>query len=131
MYTSTIIKCLEQLFTLCGVPSCLLSENARTFTSSEFKMYLLERLTASNHSTVYHPTANSQVERYNGVIWRAIRLVLKLSEWPINQWEHVFALCVALNDITFMYLLLPKQHHMSCCFHFIENHITVILCQCG
>lgn len=89
MYTSTVMKCLDELFSLCGVPGCILSDNARTFTSNEFKTFLLERGIASSHSTVYHPTGNSQVERYNGVIWRAIRLALKSRNLPINQWERV------------------------------------------
>ena len=104
--TSTVVKCLDELFSLCGVPGCILSDNARSFTSNEFKAFLLERGVASSHSTFYHTTGNSQVERYNGVIWRAIRLALKSRDLPINQWERVLPyvlhslrslLCTATN----------------------------------
>ena len=89
MSSQTVINCLVRLFTLCGIPGCIHSDNASTFVSAEFKSYLIKRGIAQSHSAVYHPAGNSQVERCNGVIWRAVRLALKTRNMPITQWERV------------------------------------------
>jgi len=77
MLSSTVIKCLDQLFALCGMPHYVHSDLGGSFTSHELKDYLLRRGVASSHSTTYHPRGNAQVERYNGVLWKTIRLCLK------------------------------------------------------
>ena len=68
MHSETVIKCINDLFTLCGVPSCVHSDNARNFLSREIKDYLTRRGIATSHCSIYHPTENSQVKRYDGVI---------------------------------------------------------------
>ena len=85
MSSQTVTNCLDRLFTLCGIPGCIHSDNASTFVSAEFKSYLIKKGIAQSHSAVYHPAGNSQVERYNGVIWRAVRLALKTRNMPITQ----------------------------------------------
>jgi len=55
MTTSTVIKCLDQLFALCGTAGFVHSDNGPPFVSKEFKMYLFERGIASSTSSVYHP----------------------------------------------------------------------------
>ena len=87
--SQTVINCLDHLFTLCGIPGCIHSDNNSTFVSAEFKSYLIKRRIAQSRSAVYHPAGNSQVKRYNGVIWRAVRLALKTRNMPITQWERV------------------------------------------
>jgi len=32
---------------------------------------------------------NSQVERYNGIVWKAIRLGLKSHNLPVSSWENM------------------------------------------
>ena len=49
----------------------------------------MKRGVASSHSTSYHPIGNSQVERYNGILWKAIRLALKSHNLPVDSWEAV------------------------------------------
>ena len=85
MLSQTVINCLDRLFTFCGIPGCIHSDNASTFVSAEFKLYLIKRGIAQSHSAIYHPTGYSQVERYNGVIWRAGRLAFKTRNMPITQ----------------------------------------------
>ena len=53
---------------------------------------------ATSKVTPYHPTGNGQVERYNGIIWKAVRLALKSANLPDSQWE--LALPDALHSIT-------------------------------
>ena len=92
MYFETVINCLNDLFTLCGVhyaPSCVHSDNALSFLSREIKDFFTERGIATSYCSVYHPTGNSQMERYNGVIWRSVRLALKSQNLPIERWKSV------------------------------------------
>ena len=85
----TVINCLSQLFNLFGYCSYIHSDRAKSFLSREVKRFLLERGVATSHSTPYHPQGNSQVERYNGVIWKAISCILKSRNLPIKAWESV------------------------------------------
>jgi len=89
MLSSTVVKCLHQVFSLCGMPSYIHSELGRSLISREVKEYLMKRGVASNHSTPYHPIGNSQVERYNGILWKAMRLALKSHNLPVDSWEAV------------------------------------------
>ena len=106
MHTSTVIKCLDQVFSLCGMPNFIHSDQGKSFMSKELKEYLTKRGIATSRSSVYHPTGNSQVERLNGTIWKAIRLSLKSHGLPIQAWEMVIPdalhstrslLCTATN----------------------------------
>ena len=106
LYTSTVIKCLNQLFSLCGNPSYVHSDRGQSFMSCELKEYFNDRQIATSRSTPYHPIGNAQVERYNGIIWRAIKLDLKTCSLPISHWETVLPnalqsirtlLCTATN----------------------------------
>ena len=57
--------------------------------SRKFKDFLCRKGIASSHSTPYHPQGNSQCERYNGIIWGAIKCALKSRALEINKWESV------------------------------------------
>ena len=63
MQAPTVIKCLNDLFTMCGVPSCVHSDDASYFRSYELKQFLSGLGIATSHSSIYHPTGNSQIER--------------------------------------------------------------------
>ena len=89
MHSSTVINGLNQLFSLCGVPNFVHIDNGKSFLSKELKDFLLERGIASSRSSPYHPTGNSQVQRYNGIIWKSIRLALKTHNLPVSSWEAV------------------------------------------
>jgi len=58
--SSTVIKCLDQLFALYGMPHYVHSNLGRAFTLHELKDYMLRRGVASCHSTPYHPRGNAQ-----------------------------------------------------------------------
>ena len=62
---------------------------------------------AHSKTTPYHPTGNSQVERYNGVIWKTVQLCLRTKDLPITAWEKVLSkalhsvrslLCTTTNE---------------------------------
>lgn len=106
MHTTTVIKCLESVFGLCGMPNFIHSDRGTSFMSKDLKSYLLQKGVASSRTTPYHSTGNAQCERYNGVIWSAIRLKLASSDLPDELWETVLTdalhsirslLCTATN----------------------------------
>ena len=91
MQSSTVIKCLNQIFTLCGMPNYIHSDLGTSFLSRELKDYLTKRGIATSRTTPYHPIGNGQVERYNGIIWKAVRLALRSANLPDSRWEIVLA----------------------------------------
>ena len=75
--TKTVIKCLTQLFALFGMPNYIHSDRGSSFMSAELREFLHARGVATSRTTAYNPTGNSQVERYNGIIWKGITLALE------------------------------------------------------
>ena len=131
MHTETVIKCLNDVFTLCGVSGFVHSDNASYFTSRELKNYLFSRGIATSHSSIYHPQGNSQVERYSGIIWRSIRLALKSCGLDITKRESVLPdvlhslrslLCTATNATP--HELLFNFHRKSYVGHSLPTWLT-------
>ena len=71
------------------MPSYVHLDNAKSFISKELKDFLTKRGVATSKSSPYHPTGNSQVKRYYGVVWKVIRLASKSHNLPISFWENV------------------------------------------
>ena len=44
---------------------------------------------ATSRTTPYHSTSNAQCERYNGIVWKSVRLALKTHSFPDSHWEMV------------------------------------------
>ena len=63
MTTSTVIECLDKLFTLCGTSVFIHSDKRPAFISHEFTSYLLQRRISSSKSSIYHSSVNGQAER--------------------------------------------------------------------
>ena len=91
MNSSTVIGCLDNLFSLCGMSQFLHSDNAKSFLSRNFKKFLLKRGVVSSKSSPYYPIGNLQVERYVGVVWKSIRLALRSKDLPVSFWETVLS----------------------------------------
>ena len=85
--SSSVIQCLTQIFSLFGVPSYIHSDRGSAFMSEELKSFLADKGIASSRSCPYNPTGNGQVERYNGVIWKAIQLAAASRNLRIESWE--------------------------------------------
>ena len=83
------MKSLDMIFALCGMPNYIHSDIGPSFISCELKRHLSGRGIATSKSTPYHPIGNGQVERYNGIIWRIIKVALRTNNLPIQQWEKV------------------------------------------
>jgi len=97
MTSNTVAKCLSDLFTTFGRPSYIHSDRGSCFMSAELKQFLYALGIASSRTTGYNPQGNGQVERYNGIIWKAVTLALRSRELGPERWE--VALLDALNSI--------------------------------
>ena len=107
MTVPTIISCLNQLFSLFGTPSYIHSDIGANFLSKEHKYFLHKYGIATSRTSRYNPQGNGQVERYNGIIWKAVTLCLRGKGMQINAWESVLSeslhsirslLCTATNQ---------------------------------
>lgn len=57
--SGTVIKCLDQILSLCGFPRYINSDRGTSFVSQELKSYLTKKGIASSISIHYHPTGYS------------------------------------------------------------------------
>ena len=82
------------------MPAFIYSDRGQSFLSREIKNYLLQKGIATSKTTPYHSEGNGQCERYNGVIWNAVRLNLKTRGLEDKYWE--ISLPDALHSIRSM-----------------------------
>ena len=76
LLSETTIKKCKEIFAQFGLPKIFVSDNARTFTSGEFKKFLEINGIIQKFSAPYHPATNGQAERYVQTIKNAL---LKMS----------------------------------------------------
>ena len=107
MSTETVIRCLDNLFFTYGTCGYIHSDRWSSFKSDKLKSYFLRKGIATSMSTPYHPQGNGQVERYNGIVWRAVQSLLKSRKLENKHWEVVLPqalhsirslLCTATNQ---------------------------------
>lgn len=68
----TIVKCRE-IFAIFGLPRVLVSDNGRTFTSSEFQNFLNENRIIHKRTAPYHLSTNGLAERFVQTLKQALR----------------------------------------------------------
>ncbi|CAM1308932.1 Uncharacterised protein r2_g1910 [Pycnogonum litorale] len=95
--SKTVITCLTNLFVTFGLPKYIHSDRGAAFMSNDVKSFLLYNKVATSRTTPFHPTGNSQCERFNGIIWKTVQLALFSRNLKIEQWETV--LPIALHSI--------------------------------
>ena len=105
--TATVIKCLTTLFSLFGMPAFIHSDRGASFMSHELQAFLAGKGIATSRTTSYNPEGNGQVERYNGIIWKAVEMALDSNNLPVKYWQDVLPdvlhsirslLCTATNE---------------------------------
>ena len=105
--TETVIRCLDNLFSMFGMPSYTHSDRGPSFMSVKLKQHLHSLGIATSRTTPYNPQGNGQCERYNGIIWRTVKLILDSEGLPTSCWESVLPralhavrslLCTATNQ---------------------------------
>jgi len=87
--TTEVINHLHHLFSIFGYPSKIHSDRGAQFESEEFRKFLNMHGIIHTRTTPYHPIGNGQCERFNGVIWRGVKLILHERHLPESHWEDV------------------------------------------
>ena len=83
----TVIKCLEHIFTFCGMSHYIHSDRGQSFMSSELKQYLTQKVIATSKSAPYHSTRNVQCDSFNQTIWNCISLYLESNKMSLKSWN--------------------------------------------
>jgi len=112
----TVIECLNELFAVFGMCAYIHSNCGPAFLSKELVSYLHRRGIACSRTSVYNPRGNGQCERYNGIIWSSVKLVLKSPGLDISQWECV--LPHALHSIRSLLCTATSETPHERLFHF-------------
>ena len=89
--SQTVIHCLSTLFSIFGTPMFLHSDRGSGFVSQEIRNWLHAHGVATSNSSPFHPTGNSQVERFNGTIWKHVQLALESRNLQVKAWESVLS----------------------------------------
>ena len=85
---------------------CTQTELLHLLQANCLRIFLL-RVIACSRTSVYNARGNGQYERYNGIIWTAVKLALKSRNLDSPQWELVLPdalhsirslLCIAANQ---------------------------------
>jgi len=83
----SVIACLTQLFVLYDMPAYIHSDRGSAFLSQELITFLHERGVACSRTSAYNAPGNGQCERYNSILWSAIKLALKSRNLDIALWQ--------------------------------------------
>ncbi|KMQ86353.1 hypothetical protein RF55_14672 [Lasius niger] len=69
----TIIEECREIFAMYGVPQIFVTDNGRTFTSSDFKAFLERNGVIFKYTAPYNPATNGQAERFVQTLKNALR----------------------------------------------------------
>ena len=58
--STTVVKCLDQIFSFCGFPTYIHSDRDSSFISNELKSYLIQKGIVTSNSTPYYPISNRE-----------------------------------------------------------------------
>ena len=113
--TDIIIKQMEQVFTMLGYPSTLISDNGTQITSNYFELYLQIHNIKHQLTSLYWPQANVEFERFNKTITKTI----KCARTKGRDWNE------ALQQFLLMYRTTPHTttgiSRAQNLFHHIPN----------
>uniref|UniRef100_UPI00358ED32B uncharacterized protein n=1 Tax=Myxine glutinosa TaxID=7769 RepID=UPI00358ED32B len=115
MTAATVMRCLQNLFSMFGYPAYVHTDRGAVFLSQEVRGYLLQNNIASSYTTPYRPQANGQIERFNGIIWRAVMLNLRTLGRGLDKWA--WSLPAALNSIRALLCTATNQTPHERLFH--------------
>ena len=71
------------------MPAFVHSDRGPSFMSHELQAFLREKGVATSRTTSYNPAGNSQVERYDGIVWKAVEMSLKSKNLHTKYWQVV------------------------------------------
>ena len=117
----SVIKSLDLLFTLTGMPGYMHSDRDVSFMSNELRDYLSQKGVATSKTTPYYQTRNAQIEQFISTIWKLILLAIrswnvteKYSELILSKVLHSakLLLCTSTNT-TLQEHFFAFPHHLS------------------
>lgn len=73
LVTKTVINEYRDIFTKYGIPRIFVTDNGRTFTSTEFKSFLKQNGVQFKYTVPYNPATNGQAERFVQTLKNALR----------------------------------------------------------
>ena len=85
----SVTSALCQIFSIFGIPSYIHSDCGSGFMSKELRDNLHSKGIATSRTTPYNPQGNGLVERYNGIIWKTVTLLLEAHKLTNTAWEVV------------------------------------------
>ena len=122
MTSSTVISCLQHLFSICGIPGYVHSDRGLSFLAQDTTKFLHDYGIATSRTPPYHPQGNGQCESFNGIIWKNITLALKTANLKISQWEEVIP--TALHTIRSLLSTATKRTPHERFFAFTRKTTT-------
>ena len=101
------------------MPAFVHSDRGASLMSHELQAFLRENGVATSRTTSYNPAGNGQVERYDGIVWKAVEMSLKSKNLHTKYWQVVLPdvlhsirslLCTATNETSHGRLFrLPRR----------------------
>lgn len=111
----TVIIALGQIFSIFGYSAYNHSGRGTSFVK-ELEQHLHPKVIAISRTKPYNPCGNGQVERYNGMIWKAVNLAFYSKGLPVSHWIKV--LLEALQSIrSFICSVTNVNPHQVIFFH--------------
>ena len=93
--TKVIIRCLIEIFSHCGFPVRLTSDNGSQFVSKVFKKWLRDKGIEHSRATPYHPQGNGVVERLH----RTLNEVVAKTVEAKGNWDQSFTYGIVLSPV--------------------------------
>ena len=82
--SETVINFLKTIFSKEGLPEEIITDNGSQFVSGNTEKFLKDNNIKHNHSSVYYPEANGQIERFHRV-FKANLQTIKLEGKPVKS----------------------------------------------
>lgn len=99
--SADIINKLKPLFMRMGLPSILMTDNARNFTSKELEDFCKAFGIQLKRTTPYWPQANGEVERQNRALLKILRIAeLNHTDWKQDLEEHNYVYALTPHPVT-------------------------------
>ena len=109
----SLIKILTQVFSQCGLPLKIISDNGPPFTSCELKSCFLKHSIQRQKIMPLWPQANGEMKRFMEPLTKVIRAAyIERKEWVTGLHEFVFAYRVTPHSFTNISpadLIIPSQ----------------------
>ena len=83
------MKIYHELFATFGTPSTIHSDTESGFISTSMRRYSNEMGINISTTTPHHQQGNGQCERFNGTIWKTVRLLMHSHKLDISNWKEM------------------------------------------